>query len=322
MINNYISKLNEAINNLYFGNKPVELYDPLRYMLSLGGKRIRPLLTLLSYSLEKNNWESIIKPALAVEVFHNFTLIHDDIMDKALLRRGKPTVYKKWNKDIAILSGDVMMVKAYELLLESKIDNISLIIKLFNKCAIEVCEGQQLDMNFERINIVSESDYINMIRLKTAVLLGFSLELGGLLGGMSSSETVKLRTFGINMGIGFQLKDDILDVYGNQKKFGKQVGNDIKANKKTYLLVKALELANEEELTEINIQLNKKDFITGDKVESLRNIYSSIGIKEIAEIKMNQYFNAAFENLSQLNIKEEKLKFLKNFAKSLLNREN
>ncbi len=321
-IEKYRTALNQAIEALELGDKPKELYDPLKYMLSLGGKRMRPLLTLLGYSLVADDWESVLKPALAVEVFHNFTLIHDDIMDEAPLRRGKPTVYKKWNKDIAILSGDVMMIKTYDLILESKTDKLSYIIKLFNQCAIEVCEGQQLDMNFEDIDSVSEAEYIEMITLKTAVLLGFSLELGGLLGGMSKEEAKNLRTFGVNMGIGFQLKDDILDVYGSQEKFGKQVGGDIIANKKTYLLIKALELANQEQLSTLHTLIAQKEFIAEEKVIAVMSMYDDLGIKALSESKMNQYFEAAFEDLKKLNIEEEKLKFLEAFSKSLINREN
>lgn len=320
-IEKFQAALNETIESLEIGNEPKELYDPIKYMLSLGGKRMRPLLTLLAYDLIGKDWESAIRPALAIEVFHNFTLIHDDIMDEAPLRRGKPTVYKKWDKNIAILSGDAMLVKGYDLLLESESTNISYILRLFNKCAVEVCEGQQLDMNFESIDKVSEEDYINMIRLKTAVLLGFSLELGGLLGGMSNDEAIKLRQFGINMGIGFQLKDDILDVYGDQAKFGKQVGGDIISNKKTYLLIKALELVKGPQKTELDHLLSQKEFVPEEKVAAVKEIYNSVGIKVLAEAKMNQYFDVAFEDLEQLNVEPEKLSGLKTFAKLLINRE-
>jgi len=321
-IDNYRAAINKAIDKLEIGKEPAELYDPIKYMLSLGGKRMRPLLTLLAYSLVKDDWQAAIHPALAIEVFHNFTLVHDDIMDEAPLRRGKPTVYKKWNKNIAILSGDVMMVQAYDLLLESKAEDLAYILKLFNKCATDVCEGQQWDMNFENINQVSEADYIQMIQLKTAVLLGFSLELGGLLGGMSKEEAMKLRAFGINMGIGFQLKDDILDVYGDQQKVGKQVGGDIIANKKTYLLIKALELANEDQKSTLKGQLSKLNFDAEDKVEVVKSIYNQLNIQEVSEAKMNEYFKIAFNDLEQLDIPSEKLTVLKSFTKDLINRDH
>ena len=314
--------LNQAIISLELGNNPSELYDPIKYMLSLGGKRMRPLLTLLAYHLSKDDWQTVINPALAVEVFHNFTLIHDDIMDEAPLRRGKLTVYKKWNKDIAILSGDVMMVKAYDLLLEVNSEHLGYIMRLFNKCAVEVCEGQQLDMNFEKIDNVSETDYIQMIKLKTAVLLGFSLELGGLLGGMNTDNAANLREFGIKMGIGFQLKDDILDVYGDQEKFGKQVGGDIIANKKTYLLIKALELADDNLSVELDKLIAHNELDPKYKVSSVMKIYDEIGIKAVAEEKMNQYFEEAFLCLDQIQIEKNRLQILKSFAKGLIHREN
>lgn len=320
-IDTLVSELNKEIKGLQFGSYPAELYEPIEYILSLGGKRMRPLLTLLAYCIKKDDWENILKPAIAVEVFHNFTLLHDDIMDKAPLRRGKPTVHSKWNDNVAILSGDTMMIQAYELLLEAKTDNLSYILKLFNRCAVEVCEGQQLDMNFESESSIEELDYINMIMLKTAVLLGFSLELGGLLGGMSHEEASKLRNFGIHMGIGFQLKDDLLDVYGDQKKFGKQIGGDIIANKKTFLLIKALELANNDQKIALTQLIEKENFDPQEKVETVKGIYDAIGIKELTEEKMNQFFDKAFNSLDQLEAPAESFEELKEFAKIIIERE-
>ena len=320
-IDTLVSELNKEIKGLQFGSYPAELYEPIEYILSLGGKRMRPLLTLLAYCIKKDDWENILKPAIAVEVFHNFTLLHDDIMDKAPLRRGKPTVHSKWNDNVAILSGDTMMIQAYELLLEAKTDDLSYILKLFNRCAVEVCEGQQLDMNFESESSIEELDYINMIMLKTAVLLGFSLELGGLLGGMSHEEASKLRNFGIHMGIGFQLKDDLLDVYGDQKKFGKQVGGDIIANKKTFLLIKALELANNDQKIALTQLIEKENFDPQEKVETVKGIYDAIGIKELTEEKMNQFFDKAFNSLDQLEAPAESFEELKEFAKIIIERE-
>lgn len=232
-IKEYIVSINSAIEQEDFGDKPQELYEPIRYIMSLGGKRMRPLLSLLSYQLYKDNIKEVIPASIAVEIFHNFTLMHDDIMDNAPLRRGQQTVHEKWNSPVAILSGDVMLVKAYQqLIANSPTEKLTEILEKFNRCAIEVCEGQQIDMNFEEQEQVQEADYIEMIRLKTAVLLGFSLEFGGILAMDNEADQALLYQMGVNAGIGFQLMDDLLDVYADQDKFGKQVGGDIIANKK------------------------------------------------------------------------------------------
>ena len=226
--------IDDAIAQQPFGQEPAELYEPIRYLMALGGKRLRPTLTLLAYQLfrDDNTAPAVLQPALAVEVFHNFSLMHDDIMDEAPLRRGKPTVHERWNANVAILSGDVMLVKAYELLMHAAPEKLPAVLTSFNHCATDVCEGQQWDMNFETSSEVSEAAYLRMIRQKTAVLLGFSLQLGGLLAGADESATQALYELGTNVGIGFQLKDDLLDVYADQDKFGKQAGGDIIANKK------------------------------------------------------------------------------------------
>jgi geranylgeranyl diphosphate synthase type II len=237
----YLKLIEAEIKRNKFGKEPASLYEPIRYLMGLGGKRMRPLLTLLSYSLYKDDVKSIVPFAVAIEAFHNFTLMHDDIMDNAPLRRGDKTVHEKWNVNTAILSGDVMLVKVYDMLLSLDAEKLKPVLQKFNTCAAEVCEGQQWDMEFETLASVSESQYINMIRLKTAVLLGFSLEFGAILANSSVEDQNALREFGVNIGIGFQLKDDLLDAYADPKKFGKQVGGDIIANKKTYLLIKALE---------------------------------------------------------------------------------
>lgn len=316
------TKLNEVLDSLSFGDQPQELYDPIRYTLELGGKRMRPILAIMSYLTVKKDWENIVQPALAIELFHNFTLLHDDIMDEAPLRRGKPTVYKKWDKNIAILSGDALMVLAYDLLLEADHKDLKYLIKLFNRCALEVCEGQQFDMNFEELNTVSEDEYINMIRLKTAVLLGFSLELGALLGGLSKEQAIRFREFGVNIGIGFQLKDDMLDVYGDADKFGKQVGGDIISNKKTYLLIKARELASGDQKDALENWLSLEDFDSEEKVKSVIGIYDSLDIYRLAETKMNEYFSKGFEQLKGLDLPEENLKPLKSFTQFLINRDH
>jgi len=316
-----IENLEKEIANLELSGEPANLYDPIRYILSLGGKRLRPMLTLLGYSLSKDDHESILKPALSVELFHNFTLMHDDIMDEAPLRRGQPTVHEMWNQTVAILSGDTMMVKAYDLMLHTPKDRLPEAIQKFNNCAVEVCAGQQLDMNFEAFETVTESQYLEMIRLKTAVLLGFSLEYGGILAGMEENELQKLNAIGEQAGIGFQLMDDLLDVYADKVKFGKQVGGDIVSNKKTYLLLKALELANGKQRKELDKWLAAEDFDISEKVNTIKNIYSEIGIFELTQKKMNQYYNQAFSLLDELEARAEGKKQLRNFFEKLMKRD-
>ena len=265
--------IEQEIKKNKYGKQPESLYEPIRYLMNLGGKRLRPMLTLLSYSLYKDDVKSIIPYAVAVEAFHNFTLMHDDIMDKAPLRRGKSTVHKKWNVNTAILSGDVMLVKVYEAFNELEPSTLKTVLKSFNKCAAEVCEGQQWDMEYESHATVTEAEYINMIKLKTSVLLGFSLELGAILSGASDEDRKTLYQFGVNIGIGFQLKDDLLDAYADPKKFGKQVGGDIIANKKTWLLIKALEKAQGKEKKELQHWLAAKTFKKKEKVAAIKVIY-------------------------------------------------
>ena len=270
--------------------------------MGLGGKRMRPLLTLLSYSLYKNDAIEIVPYAVAVEAFHNFTLMHDDIMDKAPLRRGKATVHEKWNVNTAILSGDVMLVKVYDMLLSLEGEKLKRVLKGFNQCATEVCEGQQWDMEFETMNAVKEAQYINMIRQKTAVLLGFSLELGAILADAPIEDQKALRDFGINIGIGFQLKDDLLDAYADPKKFGKQVGGDIIANKKTYLLIKALEKAKGKQKKELQTQLLSVKFNKVKKINAVKEIYDSLNIPTLTEKKLNHFFDKGFSSLEILHV--------------------
>jgi geranylgeranyl diphosphate synthase, type II len=310
------------IQQFNYGTAPVELYEPITYLMSLGGKRIRPLLTLMAYSLFKDDYKSILTPAMSVEVFHNFTLMHDDIMDNAPLRRGQATVHEKWNANTAILSGDVMLVKAYDMLLEINAEKLPNILRLFNKTAAEVCEGQQYDMNFETCESVSEAQYIDMIRLKTAVLLGFSLQLGAMLAAAPQEVADRLYDFGVNIGIGFQLKDDLLDVYADKAKFGKQVGGDIIANKKTFLLIKAKELASGDDAIRLESWLNKKDFDKSEKVEAVKSIYDDLGIQELTENKMQHFFNTGFDQLEQLQVKDNTaLANLKKLTQDLVYRE-
>lgn len=304
-----------------FGTQPSELYEPIRYILSLGGKRLRPLLTLMTCQLFDEQVEKAIYPALGVEVFHNFTLLHDDIMDHAPIRRGQQTVHEKWNENVAILSGDVMLVRAYELFLKSDHIDFRKILSKFTKCAAEVCEGQQYDMNFEKMDSVSELEYLDMIKLKTAVLLAFSIELGAMIGGADEKRCTQLYDFGINLGLGFQLKDDLLDVFADTNKFGKQTGGDIISNKKTYLLIKALEKAEGKLKEELLFWLNKEQFDAEEKVRSVIHIYEKLGIKELTELKMNGYFNKSLEIFDSIEIDGLKKEPLKVLSLKLIDRE-
>ncbi|MDH5475842.1 MAG: polyprenyl synthetase family protein [Cyclobacteriaceae bacterium] len=320
-VENLSKLIDKEIKLIDLGKKPASLYDPLYYILSLGGKRIRPLLTLMAYTLYRDHPEEAIKPALAVEVFHNFTLMHDDIMDKAPLRRGRTTVHEKWDSNVAILSGDVMLIKAYELLMHVETKKLKKIISAFNTCAALVCEGQQFDMDFETRKEVLEEEYIEMIKLKTAVLLGFSLELGGIIGEASDQDCEALRNFGINIGIGFQLKDDLLDVYADQSKFGKQVGGDIIANKKTLLLIEAINKSKGKTKQELFGWLSKEQFDPAEKVNAIMTIYDKLNVREIAEQKIDRYFSIGLDYLSSISAPKHKIAILKTFTQHLINRE-
>jgi geranylgeranyl diphosphate synthase, type II len=314
-------QIESEIKSQQFGTQPKSLYEPIRYIMALGGKRLRPLLTTLAYSLYKNDVEKILKYAAAIEAFHNFTLMHDDIMDKAPLRRGKPTVHEKWNTNTAILSGDVMLVRVYDMFLDLDQEILPTALSLFNKCAAEVCEGQQWDMEFETKPKVTEAQYIEMIRLKTAVLLGFSLELGALLAKAPEAERIALREFGTFVGIGFQLKDDLLDVYADKKKFGKQVGGDIIANKKTHLLIKAKEKARGVHKKELEFWLSAKKFNKQKKVKAVTAIYDQLGIASVTERKIEEYFSKGFEKLSVLPDSPQKQNLMQ-FTQDLINRQS
>ena len=318
----FVEALQQEIQCTQYGLHPTELYDPIRYIMNLGGKRMRPLLTLMSTYLFTDDWQKAIKPAIAVEVFHNFTLMHDDIMDQAPLRRGKPTVHEKWNHNIAILSGDVMLVNAYELLLDVEADKLRHVLTRFNRTAAEVCEGQQLDMNFETRWDVTEAEYIEMIKLKTSVLLGFALELGGIIAGADEESTRHLCKGGIHIGIGFQLKDDLLDVYGDPAKFGKQVGGDIIANKKTFLLIEALEKAEGSLHAELTNWLSRTTFDKAEKVQAVTSIYDQLNIRQITEARINDHFAKGFANFEQVNALPERKSLLVDFARQLVEREN
>lgn len=293
-LGNYSALLESQISAMPFGKQPPSLYEPIRYVMRLGGKRIRPMLTLLSYAMFRDDVRPIVPYAVAVEVFHNFTLMHDDIMDRAPLRRGKPTVHEKWNLSTAILSGDVMLVKVYELFSSLDPSTFRTAVEAFNACATKVCEGQQWDMHFEGTDRVTEAAYLRMIQYKTAELLGFSLELGTILAGADEASRNRLREFGLLIGTGFQLRDDLLDAYGDPGRFGKQTGGDILANKKTFLLIKALERAGSAERKELTYWLNVKKFDKKKKVKAVIAIYDKLKIPQLTSRKADRYFAKAF----------------------------
>jgi len=279
IISNEISKLN-------WTKEPHGLYEPIHYVLSLGGKRVRPALTLMACDLFSDDVKPAVSIALGIEVFHNFTLLHDDIMDHADIRRGKPTVHRKWDDNTAILSGDAMQIAAYQLVAETPEKYLKSVLDLFSKTAIEICEGQQYDVDFESREIVLADEYLEMIRLKTAVLLGCALKCGAIVGGADKKDAQLLYDFGINIGLAFQLKDDLLDVYGNEATFGKKIGGDILCNKKTYLLIHALELAKDDDKVELTRHLNDKHLLPEDKIAVVTSIYNKLGVRQICEDKM------------------------------------
>lgn len=320
-INHSKELIDNEIKKIDFGKKPSELYDPMRYILQNGGKRLRPLLTLYGCYLFTDNYKKALNPGIGVEIFHNFTLIHDDIMDQAPLRRGIKTVHEKWNRNIAILSGDTMLIKAYDYLLDIDESMVKKIIFLFNRCAIQVCEGQQHDMNFESQKEITEQQYLDMIRQKTAALLGFSLQLGSLIGGAEDRDADLLRDFGLALGTGFQLKDDLLDVYGDSEQFGKQVGGDIQANKKTFLLIQALNQASNAQREVIEYWLRQEEPAT-EKIKQVTEIYDQIGIRKLTQSKIDEYFQAGFDLLNQVECDTQKKQELANFAKTLINRKS
>ena len=321
-IPNVTARINKELSAYEFGSQPSELYDPIYYILSLGGKRLRPVLTVLGASLFTDDLEPVYKPALAVEVFHNFSLMHDDIMDKAVLRRGKQTVHEKWNANIAILSGDVMLVKSYELLASVDSKLLPEALHKFNDCAALVCDGQQLDMNYEQAEEINEQQYLEMIEKKTAVLLGFSLELGGQIAEAKEKDLELLNQLGINLGMAFQLKDDLLDVYGDPEKFGKQVGGDITANKKTFLLVKAMELAKAEDKKKLIALLADASIKPEKKVKEVCAIYDKLHLQKLTEEKIESYFKKADKSLSTISSSVYKKSYLRQFIHKLKERES
>jgi geranylgeranyl diphosphate synthase, type II len=301
--------------------KPVELYQPIAYILSLGGKRIRPILSLMACNMFSEDVSRALKPAIAIEVFHNFTLVHDDIMDNAALRRNQPTVHAKWDENVAILSGDAMQIVAYQLLCGADPFLLNSLIDIFNNTALEICEGQQFDMNFSLRDNVTMEEYLRMIELKTSVLLAAGLKMGALCAGAPENEAQKLYEFGRNLGLAFQIQDDYLDVYANQESFGKTVGGDIAENKKTFLLIKALELAKGENADILQRVVHNQVTNVREKIQLVKKVYDNLNVPEVTCDKITQFSRAAFECLESVDVADERKKPLRQLAHELMRRE-
>ena len=312
--------LNQELTQINFISKPEKLYTPIQYVIEIGGKRIRPALVLFSCQLFAGEVRSALNAALAVEIFHNFTLLHDDIMDNAPLRRNQPTVHEKWDANTAILSGDAMMIKAYQFLAKTEPLKLPQVLDIFNQTALEVCEGQQYDMDFEENHEVSEANYIKMITLKTAVLIAGGMKIGALIGGSTQEQADILYDFGINLGISFQLQDDLLDVYGNPDQFGKRIGGDIVSNKKTFLLISALQKSKGATRKELEDILLDSNIDAESKVRRVVAIYDSLDIKQLTEKKMDEYYKKAIINIQKLDISDENKQELDSFASKMMRR--
>lgn len=313
--------IKKEIEKVMKDEQPSTLFEPARYTFSLGGKRLRPMLTLLAADMFGGDIDDVVKSAIGVEIFHNFSLLHDDLMDNADMRRGNPTVHKKWNANTAILSGDAMVIESYKYISDVEPKYLPQILDLFSNTAMSICKGQQYDMDFEQRDDVSESEYIEMITLKTAVLLGCALKIGAILSDASDKDASALYEFGINIGLAFQLKDDLLDVYGDPKVFGKNLGGDILSNKKTYLLIKALKSSDDNQGAALSKWLKAKDYIPEEKISAVKNIYDELNLKAISEKIIENYYLASLECLRSISVSDERKRDLTEFAKSLMYRE-
>jgi geranylgeranyl diphosphate synthase type II len=313
-----LSKVNQFLADLPYDRRPSSLYAPIRYVLSMGGKRIRPVLMLLAYQLYKDDPESILMQAVALETYHNYTLLHDDLMDNADLRRGHETVHKKWNANQAILSGDSMLVLAYERMAQCPKEKLANVLAVFTETALEIGEGQQYDIDFEHRTDVGEEEYIEMIRLKTSVLLACALKIGGILADAPADDLENLYKFGEQMGLAFQLQDDYLDVYGDSKVFGKAIGGDITSNKKTYMLINAFNKANDAQRAELMRWVTAKEFDRQEKVTAVTNLYNEIGIDRLAQKKIAYYFDESKKYLNALQVPEERKAELRAYAEKMM----
>ena len=317
-----LKKVNEALDNLVYDRQPASLYDPIKYVLSIGGKRVRPVLTLLSYNLYKEDALSIMPQAIGLETYHNFTLLHDDLMDHADMRRGHETVHKKWDANRAILSGDTMLLQAFERVEDCDPAKLPAVFKVFIQTTLEIGEGQQLDVEFETRNDVTEEEYIEMIRLKTSVLLACACEVGAIMADAPADDIENMYKFGEKLGLAFQLQDDLLDVYGNPAVFGKNIGGDITSNKKTYMLINAFNRANDEQRKELVKWVDAKVFDRNEKVKAVTELYNEIGIRELCEQKIEEYYQESLVYLAKVNVTDERKKKLKAYAAEMMKRQS
>ena len=299
-----LKKVNEALDGLVYDRKPFSLYEPIQYVLAIGGKRVRPVLMMLAYNLYKDDPLRIMTQAIGLETYHNFTLLHDDLMDQADMRRGHETVHKRWNPNQAILSGDTMLLQAFERIEACEVDKVKDVFATFLQTTYEIGEGQQLDVEFETRNDVREEEYIEMIRLKTSVLLACAVKIGAILAGASKEDQENLYKFGEQIGLAFQLQDDLLDVYGDPKVFGKNIGGDITSNKKTYMLINAVNRANEAQRQELMGWIEAKDFDREEKVKAVTRLYDEIGIRQLCEQKMEACYAEAQQYLAKVSVAE------------------
>ena len=317
-----LKKVNEALDNLVYDRQPASLYDPIKYVLSIGGKRVRPVLTMLSYNLYKDDPLSIMPQAIGLETYHNFTLLHDDLMDHADMRRGHETVHKKWDANRAVLSGDTMLLQAFERVEDCDPAKLPAVFKVFIQTTLEIGEGQQLDVEFETRNDVTEDEYIEMIRLKTSVLLACACKVGAIMADAPAEDIDNIYMFGEKLGLAFQLQDDLLDVYGNPAVFGKNIGGDITSNKKTYMLINAVNRANPAQREQLMKWIDAKGFDRNEKVKAVTELYNEIGIRELCEQKIEEYYQESLVYLAKINLPEERKAELKAYAAEMMKRQS
>ena len=318
--NEILQKVNEFLATLPYDRQPASLYDPVKYVLSLGGKRIRPVLMLLSYNLWREHPEDILMPAIGLETYHNYTLLHDDLMDNADMRRGHETVHRRWDANKAILSGDSMLVLAYQRVSQVPADKLRAVLDLFTVTALEIGEGQEYDMSFETRNDVTEDEYIEMIRLKTSVLLACATKMGAILADVPEEDQERIYRLGEQLGLAFQLQDDLLDVYGDPAVFGKAIGGDITSNKKTYMLINAVNRANPEQRAELMRWIGAKEFDRAEKVAAVTALYDQIGIRALCEQKINYYFDECRKYLSKVSVSDERKQILLAYTEEMMKR--
>ena len=317
-----LKKVNEALENVVYDRKPASLYDPIKYVLSIGGKRVRPVLTMLAYNLYKDDPLSIMSQALGLETYHNFTLLHDDLMDHADMRRGHETVHKKWDANRAILSGDTMLLQAFERVEDCDPAKLPAVFKVFIQTTLEIGEGQQLDVEFEKRNDVTEDEYIEMIRLKTSVLLACACKVGAIMADAPAEDIENMYKFGEKLGLAFQLQDDLLDVYGDPAVFGKNIGGDITSNKKTYMLINAFNRATPAQRDELTKWVELKEFDRNEKVAAVTNLYNEIGIRKLCEQKIEQYYQESLVYLAKVSVSDERKAEIKAYAAEMMKRQS